>query len=276
MPLAELLRLGHCAYGTLIVSPSPRWPATVARLGLDFVFIDTEHIALDRAQLSWMCQTYLALGLSPVVRIPRPDPYQACMVLDGGAIGVVAPYVETVEEVRALVGAVKLRPIKGARLDAALADRSALEPELATYLEQRNRDSILIINIESTPALARLEELLSVPGVDAVLIGPHDLSCSLGLPEQYDDPRFDAAVVDIIRLARSHGKAVGIHWWGAPERLLRWKQAGLNLIVYSADIIAMQRWVGEGVAALRSSDGNLRASDEKPPIAKVATKVDAI
>jgi 2-keto-3-deoxy-L-rhamnonate aldolase RhmA len=254
LDLHRALHSGRCVYGTLIVSPSPRWPGIVARLGLDFVFIDTEHVALDRAQLSWMCQTYGALGLAPIVRIPRPDPYHACMVLDGGAKGVVAPYVETVEEVRALVGAVKLRPIKGARLDAALGDRNTLGPKLAGYLEQRNRDSILIINIESTPALARLEELLSVHGVDAVLIGPHDLSCSLGLPEQYDDPRFDAAVVEIIRLARSRGVAVGIHWWGDPDRLVRWKEAGLNLIIYSADIIAMQRWIGEGVASLRASD----------------------
>src|SRR5688500_7483277 len=67
--LRAALRGGR-AYGTLIVSDSPRWPAQMAQIGLDFVFIDTEHVALDRQPLAWMCQTYAALGLPPIVRIP--------------------------------------------------------------------------------------------------------------------------------------------------------------------------------------------------------------
>ena len=106
--LALTLKQGQTVFGTLIVSPSPRWPEVVRGCGLDFVFIDTEHIALDRAELNWMCQTYAALGLPPLVRIPSPDPYTATMVLDGGAAGVIAPYVETVEQAQTLRGAVKL------------------------------------------------------------------------------------------------------------------------------------------------------------------------
>lgn len=141
-PLRTALRAGRRVYGTLIVSPSPRWPDTVAELGLDFVFIDTEHIALDRAQLSWMCQAYRTLSLPPIVRIPSPDPYEACMALDGGAAGVIAPYVETVAQAQALRGAVKLRPIKGERLAAALRDVTTLEPELRAYVDGRNQDAL--------------------------------------------------------------------------------------------------------------------------------------
>jgi 4-hydroxy-2-oxoheptanedioate aldolase len=68
--------------------------------GLDFVFIDTEHIPIDRVTLSWMCQAYRLADLAPMVRIPEPDAYQACMALDGGASGIVAPYVETAEQAR--------------------------------------------------------------------------------------------------------------------------------------------------------------------------------
>lgn len=265
--LRETLRSGRRAFGTLIVSPSPRWPGTVAALGLDFVFIDTEHIALDRAQLSWMCQTYGALGLPPLVRIPSPDPYAACMALDGGAAGVIAPYVETVEQVQALRGAVKLRPLKGERLSQALRDSSTLEPDLSAYLAKKNEDSLLIINIESVPAIERLDAMLAVPGLDAVLIGPHDLSCSLGLPEQYDHPRFEEAVLTIVRKSRARGVAAGIHWWGDPERLLGWAEAGLNLMIYSADITAMQRLIGEGVAGLRRAMGDRSAaSNPAPPV----------
>lgn len=259
--LRRSLRAGIPVHGTLVVSPSPRWPSAIAGLGLDFVFIDTEHIALDRAPLSWMCQTYAALGMAPLVRIPAPDPYAACMALDGGAAGVVAPYIETIAQVQALRGVLRLRPLKGQRLVEALADEGSIEPKLAAYLQERNRDSVLVINIESVPAMDRLDDLLAVPGLDAVLIGPHDLSCSLGLPECYDDPRFEAAVISIITRARARGVGAGIHWWGDPRRLLRWKEVGLNLIILSGDITAMRDRLASDLRAIR---GELSAAQGRP------------
>src|SRR6516162_494606 len=183
--IIQALHAGRRVYSSAIVGMSPLWPALAKQIGIDFVFIDTEHIPLDRQTLSWICQTYQALGLPPVVRIPSNDPFEACKVLDAGASGVIGPYVETVEQVRGLVGAVKLRPLKGRRLQEALQNRNKLEPELRDYLEKRNGDKILIANIESVPAIENLHDICSVPGLDAVLIGPHDLSCSLGIPEQY-------------------------------------------------------------------------------------------
>ena len=109
--LSTLMRSGRRVYGTLIVSTSPKWPEAVKDSGLDFVFIDTEHIPIGRETLSWMCRAYAAIGLPPIVRIPSPDPFEACKVLDGGACGIIAPYVETAEQVRELVGAVKGRRI---------------------------------------------------------------------------------------------------------------------------------------------------------------------
>ena len=78
--LLQHLRSGKRAYGTAILTASPLWPPLVAKTGLDFVFIDSEHIALDRQELSWMCRTYDALGLAPLVRIASPDPILACQV----------------------------------------------------------------------------------------------------------------------------------------------------------------------------------------------------
>jgi 4-hydroxy-2-oxoheptanedioate aldolase len=213
----------------------------VAGCGLDFVFIDTEHIALDRAQLSWMCQTYAALGLPPLVRIPSPDPYQACMVLDGGAAGIIAPYVESVAEVQALRGAVKLRPLKGARLAAALTEPETVEPALGQLWQKHNAAKLFIINVESKPALDRLDELLAVPDLDGVLIGPHDLSCSLGLPEEYDHPRFLEACGTIFRKARAAGVGAGIHFWGNLEQQSRWFELGANLLIHSADITLFEK-----------------------------------
>src|SRR4029078_5806625 len=106
-----------------------------------------------------------------------------------------------------------MRPLKGRRLAEALRDQKTLEPELADYLEERNGDKILIANIESVPALENLHEICAVPGLDAVLIGPHDLSRSLGIPEPYQHPRFDAAVRSVFQVARRHGVGAGIHFW---------------------------------------------------------------
>jgi 4-hydroxy-2-oxoheptanedioate aldolase len=253
--LRAALHSGQRAFGTLIVSNSPCWPDAVAKIGLDFVFIDTEHIALDRAQVSWMCQTYRALGLPAIVRIPSPDAYAACMALDGGAAGVVAPYIETVEQAKELRGAVKLRPLKGATLAAALRDQSTFEPQLQRYVDRNNGSSLFIINIESTPAIQHLDRLLAVADLDAVLIGPHDLSCSLGIPEQYDHPRFEEAVLSIIRRARRAGVAAGIHWWGSLQRLEAWMDAGLNLVICSADITAMHAHLSGSIRTLRSARG---------------------
>ena len=95
---------------------------------------------------------------------------------------------------------------------------------------------MLLLNIESAPALARLDEILAVPDIDAVQVGPHDLSCSLGAPEQYAHPLFEDAILTIIAKARSRRIGVGVHYWWGIEDELRWVKAGANLIVHSGDI----------------------------------------
>jgi 4-hydroxy-2-oxoheptanedioate aldolase len=259
--LRAALQAGQRVYGTLIVSESPRWPATVAMLGLDFVFIDTEHIALDRTTLSWMCQTYAALGLAPIVRIPSPDPYTATMVLDGGAQGIIAPYVETVEQVKELYGAVKLRPIKGARLDAVLRGQDKFAPSLTEYQRQHYSDNLMIINVESQPAIDQLDAMLAVEGLDAVLVGPHDLSSSLGVPEQYDAPEFNAALKTIAQKARAKNIAAGIHSWMGVAREVEFAKLGFNFFIHSADIIAMKEKLSAELKELRTQLGDHRGKE---------------
>ncbi|MBM3874932.1 MAG: aldolase [Verrucomicrobia bacterium] len=258
--LSKQLRAGQTVFGTLIVSPSPRWPEVVRGCGLDFVFIDTEHIALDRAELSWMCQTYAALGLPPLVRIPSPDPFAATMVLDGGAAGVIAPYVESADQVQALRGAVKLRPLKGRRLERLL-DGDAPGGDLGPYIAAGAENRLLIVNIESVPAIEALDSILAVPGLDAVLIGPHDLSCSLGVPENYDHPDFLKACETIFRKARAAGIGAGIHFWGEVEQQARFLQLGANMLIHSADISLFQKHLKRELDAIRRTvGGDLKAN----------------
>jgi len=234
--LSEALRSGERVYGTCSTSTSPLWPRAIAASGVDFVFIDTEHTPIDRPTLAWMCQTYRALDIAPLVRIPMPDPYHASMVIDGGAAGVIAPYVETPDEVKALRGAVKFGPLKGKRLDDFLEGRENLDDETIAYLRDRNAGNVLAVNIESQAALDNLDDILAVPDLDALLIGPHDLSINLGLPEQYTHPEFLAAVSTVIRKARARDVGVGIHYsWGMDLELV-WAKEGANFIVHSSDI----------------------------------------
>ncbi len=239
-------------YGTCLTAPSPHWPTAIRGLGLDFVFLDSEHIAQQRTTLAWMCRTYRALNLAPLVRIPAPDPYQATMVLDGGAEAVLAPYIETPEQVQRLRGAVKYRPLKGQRLERALDGSESLEPELETYLKERNSVSSLLINIESVPAIEALDEILAVPGIDGVIVGPHDLSCSLGIPEQYKHPRFEEAIRAIISNCVKRGVSMGVHViWDGIEQLVEWEKLGANIILQSADLILFRRALRDDLTSIR-------------------------
>lgn len=264
----QSLRSGKHVYGTLIISTAPKWPGVVATLGLDFVFIDTEHIALDRCQVSQMCNIYQSLGLVPLIRIPSPDPYEASMALDGGAAGIIVPYVETPEQVRQLVGAVKYKPLKGSRLQKLLADKKSVEPELLNYTNEHNAGNALIVNIESVPAVDALDEILTVEGLDAILIGPHDLSCSLGIPEQYNNPKFHKAVETIIRKARSKNIGAGIHvtYPSGFDNEIEWAKKGANLIIHGADIIAFQVTMSREINAIK---GALSKQDSRQVITDI-------
>lgn len=258
--LVQALHEGRHVFGTFLIADSPRWPGAAKGLGLDFVFIDTEHIPLDRWPASWMCQAYRSVGVAPIVRIPSPDHYRATMALDAGACGVIAPYVESVGQVQELVGATKYRPLRGQRLQRILAGEEAIEPELAGYIEEHNAGHVLIVNIESRPAMDALDDILAVPGLDAVLIGPHDLSTSLGIPEQYDAPAFVSAVEEIIGKARDARVGAGIHVT-FPDKIdqeIRWAQRGANLVVHSSDFIAFRLTMQRELATLRDALGRGR------------------
>jgi 4-hydroxy-2-oxoheptanedioate aldolase len=254
--LKQKLQKGHRIYGTCITTNAPRWPGLVAAAGLDFVFIDTEHIAIDRSELSKMCHTYQALGLTPIVRIPKPDPYRASQVIDDGAIGVIAPYLEDVDEIKELIGATKYRPLKGEKLKAILDQQSSPSSELKSYLDQYNMGNLCIANIESIPAVNKLDKLLSIDGLDGVFIGPHDLSINMEIPEQYDHPEFIKTVKKIIEKARAHTLGVGIHFSLDPDRQLFWIKQGVNIVIHSSDMALFSQRLKADMAVLKSIDKN--------------------
>lgn len=260
--LQTALRGGETVLGTLVASTSPFWPKIIKDCGLDFVFIDTEHIAIDRERLSWMCRTYAAMGLPPLVRIPDQDPNRVTVALDDGAAGVIAPYVEEAEAAVSLRGATKFRPLKGERLRATLAGQS-LPAEMQGYLREHSSGSLLILNIESVPAVAALDAILDVEGIDAVLIGPHDLTTSLGIPEQYQHPEFLKTAETIFKKARAKGIGAGIHAWFSLEEQARFVEMGANMLVHKADLIFFRQGLQVEMEALRERLGLRSKKDDQ-------------
>jgi len=260
--LRQALHEGRRVFGTCIISESPLWPRAVANAGLDFVFIDTEHTTLNRTQVAWMCQLYGAHGIAPVVRLPSPDVNAAANTIDTGAAGIIAPYVESPDVVRALAGAVRLRPLKGRRRDEAMDGRE-LAPELDGYLRDRNDGHSLIINIESVPAMENLAEIVAIPGIDALLIGPHDLSCNLGIPEQYNHPEFMDAVQTIFSTARAANIGAGMHYTGPVQKQVDFLNMGANMLIHSTDISLFASHLTADLAAMRVAVGDETTPTER-------------
>jgi 4-hydroxy-2-oxoheptanedioate aldolase len=259
--LLSALKKGKTVYGTCITANAPLWPKAVEGAGLDFVFIDTEHIPLERSDVARMCRIYSALKIVPVVRISSANQVLASQMLDAGAQGVVAPYIETVQQVKELVGAVKYRPLKGKRLQKILEDPDSPEPELKRYLENFNRGNLCILNIESIPAVENLENLIAVPGVDAVFIGPHDLSVNMGLPEKYDHPEFERQVKYIIQTCRKRNVAAGIHFSESPDRQMKWMAEGINIVIHSSDFALFAQKLRQDMNQIRASGGQESVND---------------
>jgi 4-hydroxy-2-oxoheptanedioate aldolase len=145
--------------------------------------------------------------------------------------------------------------LKGERLKEALQNRDSLEPELKDYLRDWSKENFLMINIESVPAMERLDQILAEPGLDGVIVGPHDLSISLGLPEQYHNPRFQDAVGHILSKVREKGLSAGIHFFEGAESQIQWAKAGANIIIQSSDITLFQQRLREDIKAIQNALG---------------------
>jgi 4-hydroxy-2-oxoheptanedioate aldolase len=178
------------------------------------------------------------------------------MAKDAGAVGVLAPYMENIGQVQQMVGATKYRPLKGERLENILTGKEELSPVLKSYLDNFNQDSLCLINIESTIAVQRLDALLSVPGLDGIVIGPHDLSINMGLPEQYDHHDFEKTVKEIIHKARAKGLAAGIHFPAHPEYQIKWVKEGANIVLHSSDMRLFSQKLSEDLSNIKKAVGD--------------------
>lgn len=257
--LRQALQNGKRIYGIGLEGyGQPRWPKFFADLGvIDYVFIDSEHTPANRETIAWAMQCYGAYNIAPLLRISEISPSQAAMGLDAGAHGIIVPYVETVDQVRAMVGAVKYRPLKGRALQTVLSTGAFPSPETQAYLPEFNPDAFLVIMVESPAGIENLADMLTFGGVDAIMVGPHDMSISLGIPEQYDHPRFVDAIETIIETCQAHNVAAGMHlMFGTLETATAWVTRGLNYVSVRGDTLFIAQGAQNEIAHIkRAVDG---------------------
>ncbi|MFA5814429.1 MAG: aldolase/citrate lyase family protein [Bacteroidales bacterium] len=258
----DALRSGKNVYGTLITSTSPRMFDITISLGLDYVFFCEERIFYNPDSLGWMCRAYKAAGINPVVRILEPSPYLATQALDAGAGAILVPYIENIEDVYDLIGAVKYRPLKGEKLKKILYGEEKPSAELEAYLKNYNKNHTLLLNFESPTGVNNMEQFFAIqsvdgPGVDGIVIGPHDLSVSYEMPEKYRSEAFLDLSCEIIRKARACGVAVGCHGGhrGSLDIQLEWAKAGANIIMHSADTFLFADKLQDDMNRIREMKG---------------------
>ena len=245
-------RAGGIVYGTMLsVARNPRWAATIAGLGLDYVIIDSEHAPRGRSEIADLIAGLGGVDVVPIVRVPIPSSHYITMALDAGAQGILAPYCETPDEVREVVGASKWRPLKGDLLRRVVEQGEFPSDASREYLERRNRNSICIVGIESVPAMEALEEIVAIDGVDAIFVGPNDLSISLGVPDQYDHPRYEAALRTIIATCQARNVPVLIHHQTA-ELTQRWLREGARFVLHCTETRAMHNAFRADFSAIRA------------------------
>ena len=255
--LKQVLKEGGRVFGTMItIGRSPRWVPVLSGVGLDYVVIDTEHNPRSRAELGDYLAMFNASGVVPIVRIPIPDSHYVTTVMDAGAQGVLAPYCETEDEAREVVAAAKWRPLKGEAVDRLIATGEHVSDATRAYLEERNKDSIAIIGIESVAAIDNLESILEVPGIDGIFVGPNDMSISLGIPDQYDRKEYQDAVKRVIDTSEAHGVAVLVHHQ-SPELSNYWISQGARFVLHGTDRRALTEGFKSDFGQLREFAGSL-------------------
>jgi 2-keto-3-deoxy-L-rhamnonate aldolase RhmA len=181
-----------------------------ATAGFDTLYVDLEHSSFSLETCSQVCMAALEAGVAPFVRVPANTPDYIARVLEGGALGVIAPHVHSAADAKAVVHAAKFAPL-GERSNASglphLHFRSFPAPEAYAAL---NDATMIIVQFESAAALEKAEAIVAVDGIDMVLIGLNDLLADWGLPGQYDHTRVREVYGKTIALCRKHGKHCGV------------------------------------------------------------------
>jgi 2-keto-3-deoxy-L-rhamnonate aldolase RhmA len=230
------LKRGETVFGTMVQEMrSPGIAQILALAGFDFFFIDMEHSPYNLETVADIIRVARLSDIAPFIRVPDLEYFLLSRPLDAGAMGLMTPRVDTPDQVRKVVSFMKYPPMgeRGCAVQRAHSDYLSVPTK--EFIEAMNRETLVIIQIESKEAIDHIEEMVSVPGVDVALIGPNDLSISLGIPGEPSNPLEVESIEKVIAACNKYGVAAGIHTGGLDD-LKSWMQKGMRFITWSGDI----------------------------------------
>lgn len=250
-PIRATLAAGGHAFGTMVFEFfTPGMAQIMATAGAGFAIFDTEHsgagIETVKAQMSFARFT----SCMPLVRTGSIDYHRIAATLDAGALGIMAPMVETAEQAEFLVSCTRYPP-QGRRGAAfGVAHDDYLGGSVPEKIQTANQRTLVIALIETVAGVENVESIAAVPGVDVLWLGHFDLTNSMGIPGEFEHPRFKAAVAQIVAAADRHGKATGM-MVADEDWARRYLAQGFRMIAYGLDHMLFQSALSRGIAAMR-------------------------
>lgn len=220
--------------------PTSMMPAHAAKAGFDAIWLDSEHSTWDRRDLQRLIQNHHLANIDCIVRTGSRNATDLYHLLEDGATALMIPLVNSAEEAAAVARAVKFPPLGQRGHDGSGLDNNFYLNGTAGYAAAANEETFLIVQIETPEAVAAVDAIAAVPGVDGLFIGPGDLSLRIGCPMDWADPRMVAAEDAVAAAAARHGKA-----WGRPsgstEDIAHLNKKGARLIAHGSDFGAVMR-----------------------------------
>jgi 2-dehydro-3-deoxyglucarate aldolase len=250
--LRQRLNIGDVVLGSWLSLGSGPVAEIMARAGFDFLVIDMEHSPTSIETAADLIRIIDLNGCSPLVRVTSNDRHLIKRVLDSGAHGVIVPNVQSAEEAAEAVAATRYSP-KGHR-GVGLHRAQGYGNEFHEYQAAADGGILVAVQIESEQAVLNISNILAVEGVDAVLIGPYDLSSDLGSPGDFTSPEFVEALESVLDAARSAGVATGFHLVEPdPDQLMNYAAQGHRFLIYSVDMRILAIGAQIGATALEGS-----------------------
>ena len=255
--LRQIWKSGGAAVNGWLAIPNGFSAETMAHQGWDTLTIDVQHGMIDYQAMVAMLQAISTTETVPVVRVPWLEPGILMKSLDAGAYGVICPMVNSREDAQKLVAWTHYAP-RGTR---SFGPIRALLYGGADYAQHANDEIVTFAMIETAKALDNLDEILSTEGLDAIYIGPSDLSLALGCKPTFDDldPPAAQAVEHILERAKAHGVVAGIHN-GSPEAALSRIAKGFQFVTVSSDARLMATGAQQVMAKMRAGQAPASSS----------------
>lgn len=228
------LAAGEAAFGCFVRTPEPQLIEYVGMLGWDFLVFDAEHGPLQPREVEDLCRAIEPRGTTPLVRVTTNDTPTILRFLDTGAHGVHVPWVNSAAEAEKAVRAVKYTP-RGIRgLAGSRASEWGLREPVGAYVQRANRETLVVIQVETQDAVDAIDDYLKVDGIDVLFLGPTDLSQSLGHPGQLDHPDVLAAMERVADAVIGSGVTLGIYA-GTVDMTKAWLDRGARYFTTSLE-----------------------------------------